>query len=471
MKHITCQYGIILLILIISLLPTVAAQQEINDAPLRLKSPDINKGIYETEPTITIEYAGPNPIDRNSVILTVDFIDVTEWEQTIIQTNQITHEVPPIFSWADGNHTIKITLEDTTGQTYTNQWTAVVNVSKAPLIQESSIDVFAITMYIIYGTIILTIGLFIYIMVLRQTKGFNFEKFFAQHPIQMELFIIIIPAIFAFLFILLGFLYVSTTPNLPPFSFEYVLIIGLFIGLSPYAVDAQLERIKKTKYERAFAQLLFELADAMRGGLDPAKAIIELAKTDTSILKDRIKIASDNIKLGRPFDHVMDALAKPIKSELVRRYATLIGDTSKIGGEPAQVIHRAAKDMDDFIKVDQERRRQLMQQATTIYIAFGVLLIVLYQLISMFPSLGAIDTSLMSGGASLDAAAAAAEGPSFQRMSFLTLKQRFFHLVIVNSIGTGTIIGTFIDGKIKYGLLHSLVLTASAVIFFIVTII
>jgi archaellum biogenesis protein FlaJ (TadC family) len=229
-----------------------------------------------------------------------------------------------------------------------------------------------------------------------------------------------------------------------------------------------MDRRKIVKYERAFSQLLFEIADAMRGGLDPTKAIIELAKTDTSILQKNLRIAADNIRLGRPFDEVMVALAKPIKSDLVQRYALLIGDTSKIGGEPAQVIHRAAKDMDDFIKVSEERRRQLQAQAITIYIAYGVLIIVLYQLVTMFPSLGTIDISLLGGGSNLEEAGEATN--VVQRMSYFTLKQRFLDLLIINSIGTGTVIGSFVDGHIRFGLVHSLGLTAVSVIFFIVMI-
>jgi flagellar protein FlaJ len=253
---------------------------------------------------------------------------------------------------------------------------------------------------------------------------------------------------------------------MPIYSLEYVIVLGLFIGMAPYAIDAQLERRKILKYERSYSQFLFEIADAMRGGLDPAKAVVELAKTNAGILKDNLKRASDSIRLGRPFNEVMISMIKPIKSDLIRRYATLIGETAKIGGDPAIVIHRAAKDMDDFIKVSQERRRQLATQTTTIYIAFGVLLLVLYQLISIFPNLGSIDISLL-GAEDVQSAKAS----TITRMNPILIKQRFLDLLLINSIGTGTIIGSFIDGKIKYGLIHSLILVAVSVLFFVFLII
>jgi archaellum biogenesis protein FlaJ (TadC family) len=159
----------------------------------------------------------------------------------------------------------------------------------------------------------------------------------------------------------------------------------------------------------------------------------------------------------------MEVMVRSIKSDLVQRYAKLIGETSKVGGETSQVIHRTAKDMDDFLKINQERRRQLTSQVTTIYIAFAVLLIVLYQLISMFPSLGTIDISLLSA---TNPEAAGTGGNVASQMSFLTMKRRFFHLVIINSLGTGLIIGEFIEGKIKFGLIHSVIMVLASVLFF-----
>jgi archaellum biogenesis protein FlaJ (TadC family) len=161
----------------------------------------------------------------------------------------------------------------------------------------------------------------------------------------------------------------------------------------------------------------------------------------------------------------MPAMARNIKSDLVQRYATIIGETSRIGGDPAIVIHRAAKDMDDFIKLNKERRRQLTTQASIVYIAVAVLLIVLYQLVIMFPSIGTIDFGLMGQTNVEDI-----KGTAIARMSFIEVKRQFFDLCLINAVGTGTVIGSLIDGHFKYGLIHSLILTAVSAVFFIVLI-
>lgn len=461
----------ILISIIILLSSTLYAMNVKGDSTpptITLLNPSDDSPISSSRPMITISYEDDSDINQKEILLLVDDVDVTDWDGTEINNDQITHIPPEIFSWDDGNHSVEVTVTDSEGNKATQSWTFVVD-STIQEEEEAGIDIINLLKWIVIITIIIFACLAAYILFLKKTKGFTFEKFFAQHPIQKEFIVLYIPLILGFLFTIFSLSYSFDNDEMDVFATEYILVLGFFIAIAPYAIDSQLEKRNTIRYERAFSQLLFEIADAMRGGLDPTKAIIELSKSDTSILKKQLKIAADNIKLGRPFDEIMLSISKPIKSELVKKYSSLIGTTAKIGGEPAQVIHRAAKDMDDFIKVSQERRRQLTTQATTMYVAFGVLLIVLYQLITLFPSLGSINIELLSGAgtSNLEQSASA---DAIQRMSFTTIKKRFFDLIIINSIGTGTIIGSFVEGHFKFGLLHSIVLTLVSVLFFAILI-
>jgi Flp pilus assembly protein TadB len=238
----------------------------------------------------------------------------------------------------------------------------------------------------------------------------------------------------------------------------------MFIALVPYAIDSQREKKRLNSYERAFSQFLFELADAIRGGIDPAKAVIEFASVDRSLMKKHLKVAADGIKLGRPFEEMLGVMVDPMKSKLIKRYASLIGESSKIGGDISVVIHRAAQDMDELIEIEEERRRQLMMQAATIYIAFGVLLIVVWQLTTIYPSLGTIDFSALgTAGLPTDGNQASS---SPERMSLTTMEQRFFEVVLLVGISSGIIIGVLIYGQPKMGLIHALVMSLAAAVFF-----
>lgn len=455
----------ILLIIFCSILITNIIVKADNQPPeITIIYPKDGQSINTTQPKIVIHYQDQDGIDISSIKLTLDTLDVTSFEEISITETSTTYATPKLFALHNGNHTITFQVADQVGNNAEMTWRFTVDttIHAGPIIK---VNFTAMIMYLIYGLILFSIGFILYIIYLKRTRKFTFRKFFAKHPIEKNVLTIYLPLVFAFLFTIFALLYTTQTPGITPFSIEYIFIIAIFIAISPYAFESQIERRQTMKYEKAYAQLLFEIADAMRGGLDPTKALIELSKTDTSILSKRLKIAADNIRIGRPFHEVMPAMARNIKSELVQRYATIIGETSRIGGDPAIVIHRAAKDMDDFIKINKERRRQLTTQATIVYIAVGVLLIVLYQLIVMFPSLGSINLGLL-GQTNVENI----KSQTIQRMSFVDVKKRFFDLCLINAVGTGTVIGAFIDGHFKYGLIHSLILTAASAVFFIILI-
>ena len=216
-------------------------------------------------------------------------------------------------------------------------------------------------------------------------------------------------------------------------------------------------------YERAFAQFLFEMADAMRGGIDPAKAVIELSKTHTNILRRQLRIAADGIRLGRAFDEVLRNMVAPMKSPLITRYAGLIADAAGLGGETSIVVYRAAKDMDDFIKIEIEREKQLVMPVAVLYIAASS-----WPSCSLriAPSIGSINISVASG-APLSGGGGATNVP---RLDPNTLGQRFFDLMVINSVGTGAIIGAFTEGKVRYGLLHSIALVVVTVVAFLISV-
>ncbi|MBD3263348.1 hypothetical protein GF374_03135 [Candidatus Woesearchaeota archaeon] len=442
---------------------------DLNDIQINIIYPKENQAIPYTNPEIKVEFTSLSIIDIDKTQFIVDGLNIIEYDSENIEigSNFLTYTPSEVFRFKNGNHTIFLQLEDIDGKKNSTQWIFIVDTS-IPITQEGKIDVFTIIKYMIIGSIIGLIIFAIYIFYLKKTKKFTFKKYFIQHPMAKEYIILYMPIIIAFIFIMLGFLYVSTTEGISPYSYEYVFIISFLIAIVPYAIRSQYEKRNLQKYERAFAQLLFEMADAMRGGLDPTKAIIELAKTDTSIMKIPLKRAAEAIKIGRPFDEVIKIMARPFNSDLIQRYASLIGEASKVGGETSQVIYRAAKDMDDFIKINADRKRELTMQTTTIYISFSVMIIIIYLLLTMFPRMEGIDLSLL-GSVDLESAEAATSS-SVERLSDIIIKQRFFHVILINSVGTGIVIGEFVDGKIKYGLIHSLILIAASTIFFTIMI-
>lgn len=439
-------------------IPAPVWGDETDGSPIEvtLVNPKENSTITNQTPLIEISFFSQGGINTSSIILIVDKIDVTDFDYTKIKVDGLTYQVTEIFKLSDKNqHNVTISLSDYDGNHIEKTFSFLVDtdyVEQGPGLQEFAI-------WILVGFGIGGAGFGIAILYLNKTKGFTFRKFFAKHPIPKRLFLMVIPAVAAVLFILFMIAFVLSDPNVTSFAFEYMIIAALFIGLLPYAIYAQMEKKTIAHYERAFSQFLFELADSMRGGIDPSKAVIELSKTDTSILGKHLKIAAKGIEMGRPFEEMIMVMVKSIDSKLVKRYASLVGESAKVGGEISLVVHRAAKDMDDLIKISTERTQSLMGQATTIYISFGVLIIIIYQLIGLYPALG--DTSFGLGDTS----------SSGSKMSIETMKHRFFDLTLILSLGNGALIGLFTSGKVKYGLMHGLLMVLITMILYMMLII
>jgi len=123
--------------------------------------------------------------------------------------------------------------------------------------------------------------------------------------------------------------------------------------------------------------------------------------------------------------------------------------------------------MDEFIKIEIERAGALYLPVVVLYIAFAVLMAVLFALLYIAPTLGSINISffgsnpLPSGGSGATPA-----GGTVPKLDSTTLKQRFFDLMLIVSVGTGAIIGAFTEGKARYGLLHSLGLAVGTAVAF-----
>jgi pilus assembly protein TadC len=417
-------------------------------------------------PTITATFADSGgTVNPASVVLLINALNCTGFQGFSVTRTSVSCAVPTILALKNGIQNVTVYASDSSGNSATVSWNFTINPNATgPGAPVFSIKAETILLYLGVAAGIAGAVFFGYILYLRQTTRFAFRKYFATHPIQRSYLVLYVPCAAAFLFLLIGLDYVTGTPGLPSYALDLVVIIALFIAFLAFGIDARYQLARLRLYERAFAQFLFEMADAMRGGLDPAKSIIEIAKTQTNILARPLRIAADGIRIGRPFEVVLEDMARPIRSALISRYAALIAEATSVGGDTATVIYRAAKDMDDFVKIEQERANQLTLPVAVIYISFAVLMAVLFALLYIAPSLGTLNIGFLTPGSSALKGGTVANIP---RLSLTELHERFFELTIINSLGTGAIIGAFTEGRVRYGILHGLALVAATTVLFL----
>ena len=421
---------------------------------IHTQTPNITANFSDTGATIVV----------GSVVVKVNNVDVTNVEGTNITAQGVRYDVPGLLKLKFGNASVDIIASDTAGTTTNYSW----NFSVAPPLTSAGpglgIKPLTLLLYVGIASGIFGIAFGSAYLYARQTRRFAFRKYFAIHPVERQYLVVYVPLAITFVVTLFLLDYVESTPSLPWWAVDAVFVAALWMALTAYALDARREKARIRAYERAFAQFLFEMADAMRGGLDPAKSVVELSSTYTNIMAKPLRIAADGIRMGRPFNAVLRNMVAPMKSALISRYAGLIADASTAGGETAAVVHRAAKDMDDFIKIEQERSNQLALPVAVLYIAYGILMAVLFALLYIAPSLGTLNISII-GSAPLSGSATGATVP---KLGVDTLRDDFLYLGLIVSIGTGAIIGAFTEGKVKYGLIHSLGLAAATLAAFII---
>jgi Flp pilus assembly protein TadB len=459
---------LLLLALLVATLGVSGTGHAASSGPITITPQSPAPGSQEpySTPTITASFTDSvAKIMPGSVYVVVGGFNMTDVSGYNVTSTSVSCPVPTILRLHPGLVNVTVSASDTVGNSQNVTWNFTYNpnatIAAAPLF---TVKVTTILFDVGIGAAIAVGCFFAYIWYLKQTTRFAFRKYFATHPIQKEYLVLYIPLVCAFVFLFFAIAYVTQNPQLPPYSLDVVFIVAIFIALTAYGIDARRQLSRLRMYERAFAQLLFEMADAMRGGLDPAKALSELAKTHTNVLRKPLRIAADGLLLGRPFDAVLRDMAAPMKSPLISRYAALIADATSVGGETATVVYRAAKDMDDFVKIEEERAAQLTLPIAVIYIAFGVLMAVLFALLFIAPELGTLNIGFISSGSSALKGTSASAVP---RLDTATLHERFFELMIINSLGTGAIIGAFSEGRARYGILHALAMVAATTIAFI----
>jgi flagellar protein FlaJ len=237
------------------------------------------------------------------------------------------------------------------------------------------------------------------------------------------------------------------TSAAPAMGLDEVMVFALLIAIIPYSIDITLQKRATRKKEELYTEFLFKLSELMRGGLDPVKAVKELSKTDLGVLTPHIRIASTSMTFGKSFEESMKAMAQSLHSDLISRYTMLVVQASYSGGAVADLILKASEDMRSIISIEREKEGNLHQYVLIFYFAQAIIIFIIYMLTtSLLPFVEQIGTTSMLGNSS--------------DIGTIDFARGFFHMIILNSIFGGLIIGKISEGEARFGLKHVVVLVA-----------
>jgi flagellar protein FlaJ len=224
---------------------------------------------------------------------------------------------------------------------------------------------------------------------------------------------------------------------------DHIIVFAMLVALIPYSIDTFLQKKALQKREVAFSEFLYKLSELMRGGIDPVKGFINLSKTNLGAISTHAQDAASSMVLGKSFDESMHRMSTSMKSRLIARYIDIVVQAAYTGGNVADLLFRTSEDMRSVINIQREKEANLKQYVIIFYLSQGIIVMLTYILsTSLLPLIQGVGAEML-GGAGL---------------SDIDFERGFFHMIILNALFGGLIIGQITEGEIKHGFKHSAIL-------------
>lgn len=233
--------------------------------------------------------------------------------------------------------------------------------------------------------------------------------------------------------------------------------LGLLTGIGPYAFHIA-RRLRRTrKLEERFPDFLRDIASSHKGGLTLPAAISVSANGEYGELTPEIRKMADQLAWNTSFQQVLDLFAERVRTPLVDRAVTIIKEASRMGGNTADVIMAAARDVRDIKNLEAQRRQTMGLYTIIIYLTFVVFLGVAATLYSQL-----VPQIVQS------AEATQALGPGFALEAPTLAEYRAFYFIasLIQSLGNGLVAGIVQSGRAVAGLRHSFLMVLLAYVAF-----
>lgn len=226
---------------------------------------------------------------------------------------------------------------------------------------------------------------------------------------------------------------------------DHILVFATLIAIIPYSIDVFIQKRQLKKREVAFSEFLYKLSELMRGGIDPVKGVVSLSKTNLGAITKDVQDAASSMVLGYSFEDSMHKMSDTIGSKLVAKYIDIVIQAAYTGGNVADLLFRTSEDMRAVIGIEREKEANLKQYIIIFYLAQGIIIMLTYILsTSLLPMIQGVGMEMLGGNG----------------LSDIDFNRGFFHMIVLNALFGGLIIGQITEGEIKHGFKHSTILIA-----------
>jgi len=236
----------------------------------------------------------------------------------------------------------------------------------------------------------------------------------------------------------------------------FILGVGVFVIISPFAYSLIKEANDNTEKEEMFLEFSRNLVESVKAGTPVSKSVINLRDKQYGVLTPHINKLASQILLGIPLSQALHVFSKDVGNKSISRSLTLIGQAEKAGGDIGEILESVAGSVSLTDKLKKEQMASVSTLVVQGYIIFFVFIIIVmvmqFKIIPMVSGLGGQlgETGLLGGGGG---------GGEIDPQG---IANAFLYLLLIQGFFSGLTIGKLAEGNIKNGIKHSLALMLMA---------
>lgn len=150
-----------------------------------------------------------------------------------------------------------------------------------------------------------------------------------------------------------------------------LLILGLILGILPYAILSFLKNRAIREMEDQFPSFLKDLAESKRGGMTILQAFESANQTDYGRLNSEIEKIHNQLTWGIPFPEVMARFSNRMEaSSVIQESVSILLQSFKSGGDITKTIEAIAEDAAGLKETLQKKDSKIKQQIFIMYVIY-----------------------------------------------------------------------------------------------------
>jgi flagellar protein FlaJ len=244
------------------------------------------------------------------------------------------------------------------------------------------------------------------------------------------------------------------------FETDQLLFITVIVALFPPALVDLLDDRWKRSVDKNIPEFLRELSEAGRTGITLTRAIELASERKYGPLSSELRNVVVKLSWGSDLGDTMRVFAERVATKLARRASLLITEIHRFGGDIREVLDMVSKHIGELQNIEEERRAELRNYISIIYIAFFIFLFIDVLLLkTLFYRIESLRQTLAEEGGGLFLAGG---------IGLIHIQNVMFHMSLIQGLLGGLVAGKMGEGSVAAGLKHSLILMSVGFIIFII---